>query len=303
MSTGFGIEGEFRFALLRQGLTCQEASMLLIPELTFGTGDRFARQGEAQLRAIVEASCAGIPVHPVWNKSHREHNIVGTRPESVRAEADAAVRALGWDKPYFVDADHINLGTVDDYLAGSDFFTLDVAAYVGQEATPADREAFVAANRRFVGNLPVEGPDGPLQLTADELEGAAGQFLRAIQEAGRIYRHIADRRGEGTFVTEVSIDETDRAQSPGELFCILAMIAAEGIPVQTVAPKFTGRFNKGVDYVGDLAAFTREFNEDLAVLDFAIAEFGLPSTLKLSVHSGSDKFSIYPVIGAAIRAR
>jgi hypothetical protein len=74
------------------------------------------------------------------------------------------------------------------------------------------------------------------------------------------------------------------------------MIAAEGIPAQTIAPKFTGRFNKGVDYVGDLIQFEKEFDEDLFVIAYAIKEFGLPATLKLSVHSGSDKFSIYPII-------
>ena len=71
--------------------------------------------------------------------------------------------------------------------------------------------------------------------------------------------------------------------------------------MQTIAPKFTGRFNKGVDYVGDLAQFEKEFNDDLAVIAFAVKEFGLPADLKLSVHSGSDKFSIYPAIRRAIR--
>ena len=79
------------------------------------------------------------------------------------------------------------------------------------------------------------------------------------------------------------------------------MIAGEGIPVQTIAPKFTGRFNKGVDYVGDLAQFEKEFDEDLSVIAFAIREFALAETLKLSVHSGSDKFSIYSIINRLIK--
>jgi hypothetical protein len=97
------------------------------------------------------------------------------------------------------------------------------------------------------------------------------------------------------------MDETDHPQTPIELLFILAAIGAERIPVQTIAPKFTGRFNKGVDYVGDVAQFEREFNDDLAVIAYAIGEFGLPANLKLSVHSGSDKFSIYPAIRRAIR--
>ena len=82
---------------------------------------------------------------------------------------------------------------------------------------------------------------------------------------------------------------------------ILAAIADQKIPAQTIAPKFTGRFNKGVDYVGDVVQFEKEFNEDLAVIAFAVREFGLPTNLKLSVHSGSDKFSIYGPIARAVR--
>jgi hypothetical protein len=85
------------------------------------------------------------------------------------------------------------------------------------------------------------------------------------------------------------------------LFLILAMISEERIPIQTIAPKFTGRFNKGVDYVGDLGQFAKEFDEDLSVIAFAVREFGLPESLKLSVHSGSDKFSIYPIINRLIK--
>ena len=81
---------------------------------------------------------------------------------------------------------------------------------------------------------------------------------------------------------------------------ILAAIADEGIPAQTIAPKFTGRFNKGVDYVGNLKQFAAEFQADLAVIRFAVENFGLPKNLKLSVHSGSDKFSLYPIINRAI---
>lgn len=89
------------------------------------------------------------------------------------------------------------------------------------------------------------------------------------------------------------MDETDRPQVPAELLIILAAIADEGIPIQTIAPKFTGRFNKGVDYEGNVAKFAEEFANDVATIAFAIKEYGLPENLKLSVHSGSDKFSIY----------
>jgi hypothetical protein len=97
------------------------------------------------------------------------------------------------------------------------------------------------------------------------------------------------------------MDETDAPQTPPELLLILAALADEKVPVQTIAPKFTGRFNKGVDYVGDLPQFEKEFRDDLAVIAYAIKHFGLPANLKLSVHSGSDKFSLYPIIRKAMR--
>ena len=92
------------------------------------------------------------------------------------------------------------------------------------------------------------------------------------------------------------MDETDNPQTPAELLVILAAIADEGIPIQTIAPKFTGRFNKGVDYVGDTLQFNKEFSDDVAVIRHSVREYGLPAGLKLSVHSGSDKFSIYDAV-------
>ena len=272
-----------------------------IEKYTFGTGDRFAHQGRAQLQAILNAREAGIDVYPVWNKSNREHSIIKSQPGDVRAEADAAVAALGFTGAYYVDADHIGLKTVDAFIPGSDFFTLDVADFTGKAAEADAVGVFLKAVRRYSGSLSIPGIEQPFDLTEKTVRGAAGKFLLAVQEAGRIYRYVEERKGREGFVTEISVDETDAPQSPVELFLILAMIAEEHIPIQTIAPKFTGRFNKGVDYVGDLAQFEKEFDEDLSVIAFAIQEFGLADTLKLSVHSGSDKFSIYPIINRLIK--
>lgn len=264
-------------------------------------GDRFTHQGEAQLSAVTAAHQAGIPVFPTWNKSFREHSIVGSEPDSLRAEADAAVAALQWKGDYYVDADHIGLKTVESFLAGSNFFTLDVADFVAKPAAPASVEDFIRFCQPFTGQLTIPGIDTPFSLDQALLRETAAKFLLAAQQAGAIHRAIAERKGPDSFVTEVSVDETDRPQTPIELFLILAMLAMEKVPVQTIAPKFTGRFNKGVDYVGDLTQFEKEFDQDLHVLAFAIQTFGLPASLKLSVHSGSDKFSIYPIIAKLIR--
>lgn len=268
---------------------------------TFGMGDRFGLEGEAQLSAIVAAREAGLAVCPVWNKSNREHSIIKTEPKSVREEADAAVRALGWKQPYYVDADHIGLETVEPFLEPSDFFTLDVADFTGKAADQSTIDAFVEANRRLIGELEVPGIVEPLAITETVMREAAGKFLLAMQEAGKIHRHIADRKGADNFVTEVSVDETDSPQNPIELLLILAMLAGEKVPAQTIAPKFTGRFNKGVDYVGDREQFGKEFEQDLCVIRWAVREFGLPENLKLSVHSGSDKFSLYQIIARYLR--
>jgi hypothetical protein len=268
---------------------------------SFGTGDRFAHQGEAQLTALMEASKAlGRKIVPVWNKSNREHTIVHSTPADTRREADAAVKALGYTGAYFVDADHINLSNVDRFIDHSDFFTLDVADYIGKQASPADLDAFVAKNRKYAGKLHIPGIAVPFDVPETLLRNIAAKFLYAVQEAGNIYRHIEKAKGAGHFIAEVSMDEVNEAQSPVEMFFILSAIAGEHIPAQTIAPKFTGRFNKGVDYVGDVTQFGREFEEDLLVIDYAVKEFGLPANLKLSIHSGSDKFSIYPVMGELI---
>lgn len=274
--------------------------MKRIEKFTFGSGDRFAHQGEAQLSAVQDARKEGLEVFPVWNKSNREHTIIGSTPDDLRAEAEAAVQALGWEGSYYIDADHIGLKTVDGFLKGSNFFTLDVADFTGRAADAGAIDAFVTSHQKYVGELSIPGIAQPLTLTEATIRATAEKFLLAAQEAGRIHRHIVTSKEED-FVTEVSVDETDTPQTPVELFLILAMLAGENVPVQTIAPKFTGRFNKGVDYVGDLAQFEKEFDQDLAVLAFAVAEFGLPDSLKLSVHSGSDKFSLYPIINTLIK--
>ncbi len=256
--------------------------MLQLEKYSIGVGDRFAQQARAQLRACILAGEAGVDVIPVWNKSNREHLIIGSEPSSVRVAADAAVSALRWRRPYHVDADHITLETVERFLTPSDFFTIDVAGFIGKQADPA-------AVRAFRGRHSGLAKDASAAQTVE-------RYLAAVTEAGRIYRRIASAKGEGGFITEVSMDETSAPQTPPELLIILAMIADEKIPIQTIAPKFTGRFNKGVDYSGDVEQFTREFESDVAVLDCAVKQFGLPANLKLSVHSGSDKFSIYPAI-------
>lgn len=263
-------------------------------------GDRFAQQGEAQLKAVLKAKEGGVSITPVWNKSYREHKTVNTSPRELRTEADAAVKALNWTGPYRVDADHITLDTVDAFIETSDFFTLDVASYIGKPAPESEVEAFVERRRNYIGNISITGVSRYFSVSEQTLRGIAGKFLLAAIEAGKLYAHIAKAKGENNFIAEVSMDEVDDPQTPAELFFILSALSDYHVKVQTIAPKFSGRFNKGVDYVGDLKQFAKEFEEDILVIKQAIKEFGLPDNLKLSVHSGSDKFSIYQPINQLI---
>lgn len=272
-----------------------------LEQYSLGVGDRFGMEGEAQVRALLEAERLGATIVPVWNKSNREHTIIGSSPQDTRAEADAAVRRCGWKHSYYVDADHIGLSTVDRFVEYSDFFTIDVADFIGMSSSPDVAAGFVKAMGPYKGTLRFPGLSSPIPVTDELLEQVAHKYLVAIAEAGKVYRHIAEKKGTGKFVPEVSVDESNAPQSPGELLFILAAIAREGIPIQTIAPKFTGSFLKGIDYVGEKEQFTKEFEDDLAVIGFAVENFGLPSNLKLSVHSGSDKFSLYPIMHQAIR--
>lgn len=274
---------------------------MILEKYSFGTGDRFGMQGKAQLKAIMKAGDAGIDIVPVWNKSNREHQIINTTPDMVRKEADDAVKKLNWNKSYYVDADHINLSNVDSFVEHSDFFTIDVADFIGKRAESGEIDAFLKNHSRYTGKLEIEGLETSFEVSKEDLQEIAEKYLYAIKKAAEIYNYLKDKKATDNFIAEVSMDEVEDPQTPVELFFILAGLASENIPLQTIAPKFTGRFNKGVDYVGDPAQFKEEFEADILVIEKALKEFDLPSNLKLSIHSGSDKFTIYPVMGELIR--
>jgi tagaturonate epimerase len=268
---------------------------------SIGVGDRFAHQATAQLAACKKAEEAGVLITPVWNKSFREHQIIKSLPEETRKKADSAVKNLGWKHSYYVDADHVGMKTVDHFIDSCDFYTLDVADLIGKKAEEEKIKSFIIKNKFLCGEVNMPGLHQKIEISESMIFNVAGKFLLAVEEAGNLYRHLLEKKSENDFVIEVSMDETDNPQTPIELLFILAAVAQEGIPIQTIAPKFSGRFNKGVDYVGDVAKFSKEFEEDIAIIKFAIEEFHLPKNLKISVHSGSDKFSIYNSINSALK--
>jgi hypothetical protein len=272
-----------------------------LEKYSFGTGDRFGKQGMAQVSAIQEINRLGVPVVPVWNKSNREHSLIGSVPEDVNIAAASAVSAAGYNGNYYVDADHISLQTVDGFIRSSNFFTLDVANFIGMKPSPEVVDDFIVRYRKYLGNLKIPGIQRNLPVTTDFLAYLADNYCVALEEVRKIHDHLVAHKGKGSFVAEVSVDEAEMVQGPLELLFILAELQAKGVAVQTIAPKFSGLFAKGIDYQGDIDGFSREFEEDVAVVRYAVEKLGLPENLKLSVHSGSDKFSIYPAIRKAIR--
>ena len=272
-----------------------------IEKYSFGIGDRFAKEGKAQLSAIQEINKLGVTVVPVWNKSNREHSIVHTSQNSVAEEAKNAVSTLGWKQSFYVDADHIGLGTVDSFLDYSNFFTIDVAHFIARPAEDIAKAEFVKRHSKYLGELDIPGIPEKFEVTAEYLNSAADNYLIAIEEVKKIYDYIAVKKDADGFIPEVSMDECEHPQTPLDLFFILAELKYQGVELQTIAPKFTGLFAKGVDYIGDGAQFAKEFEQDVAVIKYASNVLNLPSNLKLSIHSGSDKFSIYPAIRSAIK--
>jgi hypothetical protein len=273
-----------------------------IEKYSIGIGDRFGHQGVAQLSALVKAKAEGTNIVPVWNKSNREHSLIGSLPVDARNEANNAVAKLGWEDSYYLDADHIGLKTVDKFIEHCNFYTIDVADFIGRPVAQEKIDAYVAAASKFIGTLAIPGVSKTFEVTKGVIESIAKKYLNPIIEASKIYQHVASVKGADNFVTEVSLDENEEPQTPEEMFFILLGLSLENVPVQTIAPKFTGRFNKGVDYVGDLSKFVVEFEDDVAVIAYAVKLFtNIPDNLKLSVHSGSDKFSLYKPIHDIIK--
>jgi hypothetical protein len=266
---------------------------MLIEKYSLGIGDRYGHQGTAQLKALACAKEDGVSIVPVWNKSKREHSLIGSSPMDARREADNAVKELGWKDSYYIDADHIGIKTVDDFIQYCNFFTIDVADFIGEYPAEESIKSFADKAAQYKGVIKIPGIANRFEITDDKINAVAKKYLVAIKEAARIYNYLVSIKGLDNFVTEVSLDENEKPQSPEELFFILLGLSAENIKIQTIAPKFTGRFNKGIDYIGNVNDFISEFEDDICVIKYAVKEFSLPSNLKLSIHSGSDKFSLY----------
>ena len=145
-------------------------------------------------------------------------------------------------------------------------------------------KSFIEKASIYKGEIEIPGIKRRFEITEKKIDTIAKKYLVAIKEAARIYHYLVSIKGLDSFVTEVSLDENEQPQTPEELFFILLGLSMENIKIQTIAPKFTGRFNKGIDYVGNVNDFIREFEDDICVIKYAVKEFALPSNLKLKTY-------------------
>jgi tagaturonate epimerase len=258
---------------------------------SFGFGDRLGLATPGHIAAVT-----GTKIAPIFaQQSVRENARTGRTPQQVMDDARRAVEAAKWSAPWGADADHLK--TVDDLpsfvAAGYTFYTVDPGAHVDNAA---DTDPLEALQEKARGSDLDQLSDLYLRPAGEQAWGAFDpqKLLRAEVKYGKAIRHTVGMyrrlsQMKAAFDFEVSVDETDSPTTPLEHYFIASELTRQGVKFTSLAPRFIGRFEKGVDYLGDLSALDTELACHAAVT----AHFG---TYKLSLHSGSDKFSVYPLI-------
>ncbi|HUT33559.1 MAG TPA: tagaturonate epimerase family protein [Planctomycetota bacterium] len=267
-----------------------------------GLGDRLGLATPGHVRAV-----AGSGLRAFFaQQSIREMTRTGRTPQQVLDDAMWGVFQEGFREGFGADADHLKTTKDIDACSAAGFtlFTIDPGQHVDDaadaapaaelaekfralrwddlETAPADRLAAYAGKRLAVADGLV------LEPTETDVLRAAAKYGAAIAQTVRLYRHLATVRAGRPFELEMSVDETASATSPFEHYFVAAELRRLGVAWVSLAPRFVGRFEKGVDYIGDLAAFEQSFAQHAAIAR-ALGPY------KLSIHSGSDKFSIYPI--------
>ena len=272
-----------------------------------GLGDRLGLATPGHTRAA-----QGTGILPVFaQQSVRENDRSRRTPQQVLDDAMWGLFEVGWREPWGADADHLKtFEDVDSFIAvGYSTYTVDPGAYVDNSAhtSPSSEiEAKVQAlpwagledstldmERRYLGQSFDIG-EVALRFDAETLWRAAAKYAGAVAHPARMYRHLAGQMGETSFELEVSVDETATPTSPAEHLFIANELRRLGVQWVSLAPRYVGRFEKGVDYIGDLGTFEAEFIQHAAIAR-ALGPY------KLSIHSGSDKFSIYPIVARHTR--
>jgi len=286
-------------AVLRQALPWAGPQMIA-GRPSIGLGDRLGLATPGHVRAV--RGTGYVPM--LAQQSIREMDRTGRQPQDVLDDATWGVVQTGFRDGFGADADHLKTDH-DIYRcaeAGFTFYTIDPGDHVNNAADALDAGALADAfqalpwdalesspadARAAAGKVGVGLPDGRrLALDGPALERAAVKYGRAVAHTAALYRHLVERLGRGRFELEVSVDETESPTTPEQHLYVAAELARMGVQWVSLAPRFVGRFEKGVDYIGDLEELERTFIEHLAIA----RAFG---NYKISLHSGSDKFSVY----------
>ena len=258
---------------------------------SFGFGDRIGLATPGHIAAV-----KGTKFAPVFaQQSVRENARTGRTPQQVVDDAKRAVESAKWDAPWGADADHLKtLEDIPPFVEeGYTFFTVDPGEHVDNAAdndsVEALKQKIAAFNWDELSMLYLSGNSEQVwgQFDAESLMRATVKYGRAIEHAVTMFRRLSEMKDGFDF--EMSVDETDAPTTPLEHFFIASELTRAGVKFTSLAPRFIGRFEKGVDYIGDLNALDLELAKHAAVT----AHFG---TYKLSLHSGSDKLSVYPLL-------
>ncbi|WP_309386808.1 tagaturonate epimerase family protein [Cerasicoccus frondis] len=269
---------------------------------SFGFGDRLGLAGPGHIAALQKSDFAGI----LSQQSIREMTRTNRTPEQVMRAAQEAVAAADYSLPWGADADHLKTEADVQWTAeaGFCFFTIDPSEFVVNEADTMDETALKAGVAKLVNDSVFDDANWEeaylkgawdigsraLKFDQESLYRAAVKYARAVEHCGVMAGFIAKHNPKKLYEIEVSVDETDAPTSHLEHLFFALELRRRGVTVVSLAPRFIGQFEKGVDYKGDIAAFEAALEDHVAIAK-AMGPY------KISIHSGSDKFSIYPSIG------
>jgi len=274
-------------------------------ENSYGLGDRLGLANPAHLRAIADTPWRII----LAQQSIRELERTERTAEEVMDAATWAAFQEDYQQGFGADADHVKTTEHIDRMmqAGFTFFTLDPSAYVVNEATKLSDEELSRRITALPWEVLADTQEGllsryegkALRLTSDfEIHPTASETRRALVKYGAViahtttlYRHLGSKYRSRPYEVELSVDETDSPTTPFEHFLVANELQRLGVKLVSLAPRFVGDFEKGIDFKGDLALFQKEYVKHVKIAD-ALGPY------KISIHSGSDKFSVYRAIGA-----
>lgn len=287
-------------ALLRRKMPFLQAQTLGLQK-SAGCGDRLGLATPGHIRAIRTSRM--VPI--LAQQSIRENARTGRTPQQVMDDAMWGVLQEGWLDGFGADADHLKT-TQDIELcaaAGYSFYTIDPGAYVDDAANTASFKEVQHKARQLpwlildsspddvrtrLANTPIDLGSFSVTLTDEEVLRAVAKYGRAVAHTVSMYRHLSDIMGDNPFELEMSVDETNTVTSLAEHIYIATELQRLKVQWISLAPRYVGMFEKGVDYIGDVNAFRESFAQHIAVA----RRYG---PYKLSLHSGSDKFRIYPI--------